>query len=771
MKSLVSFHVLLAIVSLGLFGLPATAENSAAQDAGDLTRDIENLDEVVRQEHDGRSLLYLPVLEDPYEQRSWRFKVKIDQDWTGPIRIDLGFVDIGAGYIDATLSVANKSIAAGQRASYTRLNTGAERVASFSFLLPAAGTGEALLSVTGLQYPTYLSASKDDAPEVWTARIASIPQDVKPMAVLKRPMQFVTTAGIDVSGDFSALEASLRAMRETAPLAKVLGFTSIESYVTWKRLEPNKEGDFDFSFYDAITEMLRDYNLKWFPLLIVGSGYALPDWFMASEENQGFFCLEHGLSNPIQSIWAPTHARHVTRVLKAFGDHYGRSGILEGVRLGPSGNYGESQYPAGGNWGPRGEAMHIHIGWWAGDEHAHREFRAWAMRKYASLEALNAAWSTSYSTAEEIRCTLPETMRTRRHRADFTQWYTDSMTDWCEWWSIEARKYLPDTPIYQSAGGWGFREAGTDYSAQTASMVKVNGGIRLTNETDSYEQNFYATRLATTTARLYNIPLGFEPASGHTARGVVGRIYNTIACNGEHLFTYESNILRHPWSIEKWVKYLPLLDERRAPRLDVAVYYPETDNQVGDSAFRYLYAWGFNPRAAAVRRVVDVDYLDDRLIREGYLDRYKALVFAWGTSIEADVLERMDTWLKAGGQILYPSFPREPLTTVDGDGATFARWGKGDTGAGLFKRFRGDMEPVSLYGDFVRARLLENTALHPWTQAALRAERPEKVFLTVQEDGRVLVLNYNDVPATVSIPGLAPITVESYGIARSEPLP
>ena len=33
--------------------------------------------------------------------------------------------------------------------------------------------------------------------------------------------------------------ASLDAMNDLAPLARVLGFTSIESYVTWKRLEPD----------------------------------------------------------------------------------------------------------------------------------------------------------------------------------------------------------------------------------------------------------------------------------------------------------------------------------------------------------------------------------------------------------------------------------------------------------------------------------------------------------------------------------------------------
>ena len=118
------------------------------------------------------------------------------------------------------------------------------------------------------------------------------------------------------SAALSTLESSLDAMDDLAPLARVLGFTSIESYVTWKRLEPKREGEFDFTFYDAIVKRLAEYDLKWFPLLIVGSGYALPDWFIASRENHGFVCLEHRRTNAIQSIWAPSHRRHSWRSVR-----------------------------------------------------------------------------------------------------------------------------------------------------------------------------------------------------------------------------------------------------------------------------------------------------------------------------------------------------------------------------------------------------------------------------------------------------------------------
>ena len=362
---------------------------------------------------DGHACLAIAPDRDPYAKVEWEIRLTLLSDLVPTtVTLEIEFVDRGAGVIEPRLGPAEGSasgwVSPRRRSSYTRLNTGAVRRAWFEFATPKRDAPDRtlLLRVAGLQHLTAVRLLPAQDETAWAQVKSAVPRRVEPMVKLRRPMELVTTAGVDVVGDLSALESSLDALNDLAPLARVLGFTSIESYVTWKRLEPRREGEFDFAFYDAIVRRLAEYDLKWFPLLIVGSGYALPEWFMQSEENHGFVCLEHGLTNAIQSIWAPTHRRHVTRVLQAFGKHYEPMGVLEGVRLGPSGNYGESQYPAGGNWGPGGGSMHIHIGWWAG----------------------------------------------------------------------ESRRAMPRTRIYQSAGGWGFRETGTDYSAQTKAMKAVDGG-------------------------------------------------------------------------------------------------------------------------------------------------------------------------------------------------------------------------------------------------------------------------------------------------------
>ena len=711
---------------------------------------------------------------DPYSRVEWQVQLPGPDRYAGQkVVLEIEFLDCGAGLIEPRWLQSTQFngtwVHASRRSSFTRLNTQKVRCAWFEFNVSTrsgAAPGGPLLRVTGLQYLRAMRVWPAQPETAWAAVAAAVPKEVEPMVTLKRPLELVTTGGVDVLGDVSTLPASLAALNDLAPLARVLGFTSIESYVTWKRLEPRREGEFDFAFYDAVVAKLRDYRLKWFPLLIVGSGYALPDWFLGSGDYAGFVCLEHGLSNSIQSIWSPYHRRHVTRVLRAFGQHYEPMGVLEGVRLGPSGNYGESQYPAGGSWGARNEQMHIHIGWWAGDPYGQADFRHWLEQKYGTIAGLNRAWQTDFRAFDEAKPVLPTVMRSKRQRLDFTAWYTDAMSDWCAWWAKEARRALPGTRIYQSAGGWGFREAGTDYSAQTKAMTEIDGGVRLTNETDSYEQDFGVTRLAATAARLYQVRLGFEPASSHTARGVAGRIFNTAAANGDHLFTYDGNVFLHQLSIARWLKYVPLLDTRQPPVIDVAVYYPETENQLSDAPFRHLYAWGFYPVAREVRRVVEVDYLDDRLIREGFLDRYRVLVFVCGNHVEAEVQASIDQWLRRGGVIIYPSYPRGPQETIEGNTRVFHRWSVGDTGRGAFHRHPGDMEPPSCYGEFVAAVLRDVPTLDRGTRRALAVQHPDRVFFSVQADGHLLALNYNPTPARVTLKGRFDAVIEPYGIAR-----
>jgi hypothetical protein len=718
-----------------------------------------------------------PNVSDYLNRRALEFRVP---DGFAPNAAELFLVvehlDTGLGLIQVTYAAATAQARAGYAgaeslAGFTRLDSQRPRRALFRLGARLAGNeaSAADIRIAGAAAVRRVVLKTALAEGEADAFAAEIPATPDPRVTLSRPLQLVMSVGADASTP-EDLPTALRQMRELCPLAATLGFTGVESYVKWSFVEP-EQGRFDWSFYDAVVQEAARHNLRWFPLLIVGSAYTLPTWYHDSPKNVGFACLEHGKANNIQSIFCEHQTPHVQAFLNEFGRHYEPGGRLLGVRLGPSGNYGESQYPAGGNWGYGGKQEHIHIGWWADDVYADAHFGAWLRNRYGTVEALNKAWNTSYAQWGEVTCFIPQFAESPRQRKDFVDWYMGAMSDWCERWALWARDAMPNTSIYQSAGGWGFVESGTDFTDQTRSMTKVKGGIRATNETDSYSQNFQVTRMMSSAARFYGVPFGSEPAGFNSAKGIASRIYNILVNDGQHLFFYNPNLLHNDQAIDTWLDLAPLLDRRSAPIIDVAVLYPDTQSKLDDGVFRNLYASSFYQRIAALRPHLDFDYCSERMVLDGALDRYKVLVLAWSPTVEADTLAAIERWVAEGGTVLVNYWNRTPLQTVEGDRSVLNRWLRGDAGKGKAVLIEEDREPPARFADRVRQELLAMENLHPHTQAMLRAEKPDEVYVSALESGVFAVLNYSDAAAEVRIPGAAPQTIPPYRIALVEPGP
>ena len=394
------------------------------------------------------------------------------------------YLDQGYGLITISEGVAQRD-----QWGVTRLNTGNARHAVFHL---GKGALARPLRIEGIRMLRSVSLLAS-APAVEPAPV------VKPALTFRVPSQRVTTAGADAN-KLEDLPDALATMRNLLPLARALGFNGVESYVKWNFVE-RSPGVFDWSFYDAVVDEIERQGMQWFPLLIGGSAYALPEWYHDSADNSGFVCLEHGARNDIQSIFCDTQSKYVRRYLTEFGRHYGKRKALLGIRLGPSGNYGEAQYPARGDWGYRGGPLHTHIGYWAGDACAPAVFQRWLRGRYPDIGALNAAWGDRFPSFEAVKPFLPNTAATYRKRADFATWYMDAMSGWCDRWAEWAREALPDAVIHQSSGGWGPVEIGTDYTWHARTMARLKGGIRLTNESDNFAQNFAITRMASSAAR------------------------------------------------------------------------------------------------------------------------------------------------------------------------------------------------------------------------------------------------------------------------------
>ena len=361
-----------------------------------------------------------------------------------------------------------------------------------------------------------------------------------------------------------------------------------------------------------------------------------------------------------------------------------------------------------------------------------------------------------------------------RQRIDFADGYLGAMSDWRQKWAEWARQALPEAVIHQSSGGWGPLEIGADYTHQARTMARLQGGIRLTNESDNFPQNFAITRMASSAARFYGARLGYEPGGFGSARGVVARLFNAATNDAEHLFYYHPNLYGNDQAIAAWLRHAPLFDRRAKPLIDVAAFYPDTAIKLDDEPLRYLWASAFLTRAEAMRSTTDFDYLSEPMILEGALARYKVLLFLWGHITEKPVLERIAHWVAAGGVLIYPERPRGPLQTVEGDLAVWRRWQQGETGRGRVIFFPGDPEPGQPYARFVRDELRKISNLRTETAAALQIDKPSDVYWSLLESGELWLLNFSEDVALATLPSgkrarlppYAVVSITSGGRAR-----
>jgi hypothetical protein len=141
-------------------------------------------------------------------------------------------------------------------------------------------------------------------------------------------------------------------------------------------------------------------------------------------------------------------------------------------------------------------------------------------------------------------------------------------------------------------------------------------------------------------------------------------------------------------------------------------------------------------------------------------------LFLAGRVAEKPVLERIDQWVRSGGVVIYPlreGSRQVPLSTVEGDSAIFDRWQAGDTGKGRVVIY-GWHPDQRYYLAFVRDQLRKMPAIRSEIRRALSMEKPEETYWAVLTNGKLVLLNYSDDPATVQLPGGRRLRIDPYAI-------
>jgi len=512
------------------------------------------------------------------------------------------------------------------------------------------------------------------------------------------------------------------------------GVTSWESYVRWSALEP-EPGRWDYSVYDAEIAELKKRSLKWVPFLIAGPAYTTPKWFDSGPESVHYVCLEHGTESGVQSLWNPNLKPRIREFLKRFAQHYLPSGMIESVLLGITGDFGEAIFPvSGGGW--TGD-YHQHGGYWCGDRYARASFRQFAARKYGSVQALNQAWGSSYSSFDEVQPFLPDKAPSTRAWLDFMTWYRACMDDWADWWLMTAREFFPNTKIYLCTGGDGHPTHGSDFTHQARIAAKHRAGIRITNEGSDYPHNFWLTRWVSSACRHYGTFCGFEPASGVNEQGLVARIYNVAASGADQLFEYSGNMTA---SIERrtiFRQHIGLLSKGR-PVVDTAVYIPKTHITAHPAEWGVPFGL-----SGALRDAFDFDFVDSDMASEGALKRYRYLVLVHGTLYHRAELENLTRWVEGGGVLISPNLG--PPTLVEAGASVDLPLGQPGVhriGRGLV--FVSQAKPgPAFHADLAKA-LFHTSALAPGFAAKVPADGEWNGVFITEQSGRILVLNTTD---------------------------
>lgn len=440
-------------------------------------------------------------------------------------------------------------------------------------------------------------------------------------------------------------------MTKAAEYARSLGIDVFESYTPWIIFEPQKSGDFDWTETDKLDSICRKTGLKWQAFMMINPSYATPEWYRKSGEDVPHKCLEHNQDSDIRSIWCPNLDQHLERLMSAILARYGKSPGLESVMFGVSGDFGESIYPAGAvGWNGQ---YHNHTGFWCAEEPAVKSFQGWMQTHYKSISKLNAAWGTKYASFNDARFQLPDKKMPDARWLDQSEWYRGEMSRWCERWFQIARKHAdPKLPLYLCVGGGDSVMLGFDITGQARLCSKYNVWLRLTNEGSSYPSNFMGTRQLTTAAKLYGVPSGLEPAGEVNAKGVPARIFGAAAAGCNHLHYYEgqqaSFNARAPigTQTQAWTSEREHLVQK-APFVNIAAFYPRIDavckRQMGTESLSL-----FNN----LRDYADFDMVDDNLVRDGKLDRYRYLLMGPCSTMDDGAYKQLLKWVNGGGVLV-----------------------------------------------------------------------------------------------------------------------
>ena len=477
-------------------------------------------------------------------------------------------------------------------------------------------------------------------------------------------------------GDRMLLSASASSPSDMQILAGA-GFTLFQTDSDHLSTEQTAPNQWDWHAQDAARKVVQDLGLDWcyFPHEAFP-----PPWYAKSVPFVRIQCLEHQQSVQAFSPWDPTWPGFIDQgyaaLAKAFAaDPKKGDRKLSAVYVGVHGDYGEAGLLMGArvtvpgqreDWQRRFGNLHDHLGWWCHDPLARADFRDAMLKKYGDLQHLDAAWKRSYKSPQEIAYPDKPRLEARREWLDYVEWYQGAVGHAIEANLGAARKHLPKTLLMLPAG---FADedlrGGNDNSLIPKLAAQANATVRSTHSAFKPFAENAATMFGRlgSASRFYGAPFWTEPPGGLSAEQEVGRLFESVSQGATGYFDWAGNAVATRDVYYRYGKFLRV----EKPVVDVAMFYPARGQKLHpEQGYAPLFAQG----CAYLRDAANFDIVDDRMVEDGCLSRYRVLVLWEGTRCDQSTLDKIKAWVNEGGVLMAYDFGK--VETFDGDTSWFS---------------------------------------------------------------------------------------------------
>ena len=466
------------------------------------------------------------------------------------------------------------------------------------------------------------------------------------------------------------------------PVLRSLGFSLLQVDDEFFTTCEEGKGQWNWEDFDGRVSRIRSegFNATFFP-----HWHWPPPWYERTKGFVGTRCLSHNRAVPCLSVWSPGILPWFNRCIKELRNQYADD--LSAIYLGIHGDFGEAMFFLGDEilgakmlayFRGLHDAHPLHRDFWCNDRFAKADFRKFLARKYGTVSDLNLHWNCRYSSFATARYPRSVVPRHKRQWLDFVEWYHDSMTVFCGEVAGLYRKYFPDIRLMlPMGGGLETLQIGQDNTGLPRAMKKHGVTIRSTAGgvcqfrtalpvPERFSRTYPIIKRISSACKFYKLPFWLEapypPKMSY--RGTVARLFEVICCAAEGYYEWALSVVHNRKAYEKY-KGLLVQDK---PKVDVAVFYPTTYQRLRPES---SYPERFWVGASDIRRIIDYDVLDERLIGDGALRGYRFLIIFEGDIMEARTLAAITRWVRGGGGVV--SYDMGKVLSVEGDDAAYMK--------------------------------------------------------------------------------------------------